>query len=146
VPLPPPEPGLVINYQYLWRHEHLAGLEEGQKARPCAVVVATVDVDGLAHVVVAPLTHRRPEPPSEGIELPPRVKQHLGLDWERSWVIVNDLNAFVWPGYDIRPVPQAAASHFDYGFLPPRLFALIVERITAHDGTARLATSRDVAE
>jgi hypothetical protein len=29
VPIPTPEPGLVISYAYLWHHEHEAGREEG---------------------------------------------------------------------------------------------------------------------
>lgn len=39
MPLPRPEPGLVVSYAYLWRHEHNRGLEEGLKVRPCAVVL-----------------------------------------------------------------------------------------------------------
>jgi hypothetical protein len=31
MPIPNPEPGLVISYAYLWHHEHQAGREEGQK-------------------------------------------------------------------------------------------------------------------
>jgi hypothetical protein len=40
MPLPRPEPGLVLSYAYLWRHEDNRGLEEGLKARPCAVLLA----------------------------------------------------------------------------------------------------------
>jgi hypothetical protein len=28
MPLPEPEPGLVISYAYLWHHEHDSGVEE----------------------------------------------------------------------------------------------------------------------
>lgn len=31
---------LVISYPYLWHHEHRAGQEEGQKNRPCVIVLA----------------------------------------------------------------------------------------------------------
>jgi hypothetical protein len=34
MPIPTPEPGLVISYAYLWHHEHEAGREEGRKDRP----------------------------------------------------------------------------------------------------------------
>ena len=54
-----------------------------------------------------------------GIEIPPRVKAHLGLDAQPSWVIVSEVNAFVWPGYDLRPAPGKQC--MAYGFLPPRL-------------------------
>jgi len=30
MPIPDPEPGLVISYAYLWHHEHQTGREEGQ--------------------------------------------------------------------------------------------------------------------
>lgn len=56
--IPIPEPGLVINYAYLWHTEHEAGREEGRKNRP-SVVVLTVerDSDGATVVVVLPVTH-----------------------------------------------------------------------------------------
>ena len=33
MPIPTPEPGLVISYAYLWDHEAQSGLEEGRKDR-----------------------------------------------------------------------------------------------------------------
>ncbi len=121
---PAPELGLVISYAYLWRHEHEAGLEEGRKNRPC-VIVLSVEKDGDATIVtVAPITHSEPTGVTVGLEIPPRVKQHLGLDHEKSWVILSEVNQFVWPGYDLRPIP-GSKSKFDYGFLPPNLFEKI---------------------
>ena len=38
--LPSPEPGLVLNYAYLWHEEHRAGREEGRKDRPSVVICA----------------------------------------------------------------------------------------------------------
>ena len=38
--IPEPEQGLVINYTYLWHHEHAAGHEEGRKDRPSVIVLA----------------------------------------------------------------------------------------------------------
>ncbi|MBY0355553.1 MAG: hypothetical protein K2Q12_07460 [Rickettsiales bacterium] len=55
------------------------------------------------------------------MEIPPRVKQHLGLDDDRSWAILGEVNQFVWPGYDLRPIPHKQGE-MTYGFLPPRLF------------------------
>jgi hypothetical protein len=40
MPIPTPEPGLVISYAYLWHHEHGAGREEGRKDRPSVIVLA----------------------------------------------------------------------------------------------------------
>ena len=64
--LPSPKPGLVIHYEYLWRHEHEAGRDEGIKRRPCAIVLALVEANGRTSVVVAPMTHAAPQPPSVG--------------------------------------------------------------------------------
>ncbi|WP_217430789.1 type II toxin-antitoxin system PemK/MazF family toxin [Sphingomonas bacterium] len=104
--LPTPEPGLVIPYAYLWRHEHRKGQEEGRKVRPSVIVLAVQNSKGGApRVTVAPITHTPPAKDGEAIELPPRVKQALGLDDDRSWIVLDEVNQFAWPGYDIRPVP-----------------------------------------
>jgi hypothetical protein len=142
MPLPKPEPGLVIAYDYLWRHEHEAGRDYGSKIRPCAIVIAVENKSGATEVVMAPITHLEPMPPSQGIEIPPKVKQHLGLDHDRSWIIVNDLNVFTWPGFDLHQVPNAGAGIYHYGFLPPKLHRAIAERIIEL-GNAAHATNRN---
>ena len=85
--IPAPEPGLVINYAYLWHHEHLAGHEEGRKDRP-SVIVLCVDEpgSGITVVTVLPITHAPPRVEGEGIEIPAAIKRHLGLDDQPSWV------------------------------------------------------------
>ena len=127
MPLPTPKLGLVISYAYLWHHEQQAGHDEGRKNRPCVIIVAVERADEATLVTVVPVTHLAPADPSLAIELPPAIKQHLGLDPERSWVMLHEGNRFAWPGYDLRPVPHAK-DRYDYGFLPPRLFAALVER------------------
>jgi hypothetical protein len=57
VPLPLPEPGLVISYAYLWCAEYEHGQEEGTKDRPCAVVLMTSDEEGDTVITVVPITH-----------------------------------------------------------------------------------------
>lgn len=127
--LPTPEPGLVIPYAYLWRHEHGRGQEEGRKIRPSVIVLAVrKDLNGTTRVTVAPITHTPPGADQPAIEMPPRVKQALGLDYGRSWVILAEVNQFNWPGYDVRPVP-GTTDRFSYGFIPPSLHRLIVEGI-----------------
>jgi hypothetical protein len=86
VTLPKPEAGLVVRYSYLWLREHLEGREEGTKDRPCAIVLALHNHEGETQVLVVPVTHSPPETIADALELPPAVKQHLGLDAERSWV------------------------------------------------------------
>ena len=111
-----PEPGLVISYDYLWRYEQSQGKEAGRKTRPCVIILA---VEG-DNVIVAPITHHNPKNKETSLEIPQRVKEHLGLDAEKSWVILDEVNQFTWPGFDLRPIPKT--KRYDYGFLPPRLF------------------------
>ena len=127
--LPEPECGLVISYSYLWKRESEAGQTEGVKDRPCAIVLAVASKGAqIKTVTVAPITHSRPADPALAVEIPPKVKTYLGLDGERSWVILNEFNEFAWPGFDLRSVP-GKPSRFDYGFLPPALFSKIIERV-----------------
>lgn len=138
--LPTPEPGLVIPYAYLWRHEHRKGQEEGRKIRPGVIVLAVHSAGSVApRVTVAPITHTQPLKSGEAIELPTRVKEALGLDDKRSWIVLDEVNQFTWPGYDIRPVP-GSKDRFAYGFIPPKLYDAIIVRIL------ELAAERRVAE
>ncbi len=86
------------------------------------MILAAPAVAGGTRVYVLPVTHTPPDDPSLAIEIPPRVKQHLGLDDERSWVVLDEINDFLWPGYDVRPVPGSQPTRVDYGVLPPRFF------------------------
>jgi hypothetical protein len=143
MPLPSPEPGLVICYAYLWRAEQAAGREEGVKDRPCAIILAVRDDDGDTIVTVAPITHLPPDAPDEAVEIPRTTKQRLGLDSERSWVVVTELNRFAWPGPDLRPVSRDQPDRFDFGFLPPDFFDQVKRRLTTIAAARRLrATAR----
>jgi hypothetical protein len=134
---PKPEPGLVLNYAYLWQDEHRAGLEEGRKDRPSVIVLCvTREEDQAVTVTVLPITHSAPSHAKSAIEIPHAIKSHLGLDDERSWIVVTEGNDFVWPGYDLRKVPQTG--NYTYGFLPPRFLEQIVDAVTAHHKTAKL--------
>jgi|SRR6516165_4935128 hypothetical protein len=91
MPIPNPEPGLVISYAYLWHHEHEAGREEGRKDRPSVIVlVIEREADGATIVTVLPITHSPPADQNSAVEIPPPVKRHLGLDDERSFNQVLD--------------------------------------------------------
>lgn len=78
-------------------------------------------------MVVVPITHRAPRDSTVAVEIPARVKAHLGLDGERSWIIVNEFNVFVWPGLDLRPIRRGEAQ-VHYGWLPPRLFDQVIAK------------------
>ena len=141
--LPEPVPGLVISYAYLWRDEALAGREEGRKDRPCVVVLAVRPLKGGIVVTVAPITHLPPRHPDAAIEVPAATKARLGLDGDRSWIVPADLNQFIWPGVDLRPI-RRGETRFDYGLLPASLYRRLRDRVLAlaRAGRAR-ATSRD---
>jgi mRNA-degrading endonuclease toxin of MazEF toxin-antitoxin module len=122
VPLPNPVPGLVLHYSYLWNDQHRRGLEEGTKNRPCVIVLSVTEEDGGTTVVVAPITRQPSSALDEAIEIPATTKHRLGLDSQRSWVIVTEVNRFRWPGHDLRPVPGGRQGVYSYGLLPPGLF------------------------
>ena len=140
--IPTPEAGLVIAYAYLWRREHQAGQEEGLKDRP-SVIVLTVErqKDGATIVAVLPITHSAPTRPGAAVEIPAPVKRHLGLDDQRSWVVVAEGNEFLWPGYDLRKVPHK--DRYDYGFLPPRFFNQILTAFLALHPVGKALIPRD---
>jgi hypothetical protein len=100
-----PKVGWVFRYSYLWHWQHLEGREEGDKDRPVLVLalVAALE-DGTPIVRVLPVTHTPPANSADAIEIPPATKRRLGLDDERSWIVLTESNRFVWPGPDVRPI------------------------------------------
>ena len=121
MPIPTPEPGLVISYAYLWHHEHEAGREEGRKDRPSVIVLAVErSANDTTVVVVLPITHTPPTDPASAVEIPAAVKRHLGLDDERSWIVVAEGNEFDWPGYDIRNAMTSASCRHVSSIRSPR--------------------------
>jgi hypothetical protein len=133
---PDPEVGLVISYSYLWSQEADMGQVEGRKDRPCAIILAIEPAEEgkPKEVAVAPITHSPPADLTVAVEIPQRVKQNLGLDSEPSWVILNEVNVFAWPGFDLRPIKRGD-SRVDYGHLPPKLFDIMIGKFK----TLRLA-------
>lgn len=125
---PTPQPGLVIRYAYLWRKEADAGREEGVKDRPCAVVLAVDTEDGETVVYVLPITHAPPRIAENALELPQPTKSRLGLDSDRSWIVLTEANVFTWPGPDLRFVPGRGPESIAYGMLPPALMRIVRER------------------
>lgn len=124
--LPKPVAGLVIRYSYLWHREHLEGREDGQKDRPCAIVAAIQsDEAGATRVLTLPITHSLPGKTIRAIEIPAKVKERLNLDEGRSWVVLSEWNEFIWPGPDLRRLPNSDDFSVAYGMLPPSLFAKI---------------------
>jgi hypothetical protein len=129
--LPAPQPGLVIRYSYLWADEQDVGRDEGAKDRPCAVLLATRTDEGDLRVIVLPITHAPPRNAGDAVELPLATKRRLGLDDERSWIVLTEGNVFLWPGPDLRAVPGRGPESVALGFLPARLFDTVRRRFLA---------------
>lgn len=142
MPLRQPEPGLVISYAYVWEDESRSGAQEGRKARPCAVVLRTKDETGDTLVYVLPITHLEPRQATEAVELPALAKRRLGLDEARSWIVATELNRFVWPGYDLRPISRDRPDVFAYGFPPVEVFAAVKAAVGRASRSRRLRTTR----
>jgi hypothetical protein len=128
LPLPTPVAGLVIRYSFLWRDEAAKGQEEGRKDRPCAVLLAVESEDGEMIVTVLPITHAPPTDPDLAVELPPATKRRLGLDDQRSWIVLTDANRFAWPGPDLRPLPGKDIASVGIGLLPRSLYTEVRDK------------------
>jgi hypothetical protein len=126
---PVPRPGLVIRYSYLWESQAREGREEGVKDRPCAIVLVLLREREHPIVRVLPVTHSPPTDPADALEIPQATKQRLGLDSERSWVMLNEANDFIWPGPDLRPAVNGDPASVAYGMLPPGFMKVLRERL-----------------
>jgi hypothetical protein len=60
------------------------------------------------------------------MQIPLQTKARLGLDAEASWIITTEVNLFIWPGPDIRPVPGGGPA---YGLLPAAMSTDLVEQV-----------------
>jgi hypothetical protein len=128
---PVPQPGLVIRYSYLWESEARRGQEEGVKDRPCAIVLVVLREGRHPVVRVLPVTHTPPADPNDALEIPAVTKERLGLDSDRSWVVLTEANDFIWPGPDLRPAIAGDPGSVAYGFLPPKFMSVVRERLVA---------------
>lgn len=120
---------MVIRYSYLWRREAQLGREEGVKIRPCAIILVILDQADRPLVRVLPITHAPPDDLADSLELPAITKQRLGLDAERSWVVLSEANDFLWPGPDLHFLPGQGPESAVIGRLPPGFLKLLRERL-----------------
>ena len=136
--IPVPQPAQVIRYAYLWADEHDAGQEEGTKDRPCAIVMALQTASNQLRVVVVPITHAPPTAGTDAIEIPATIKKHLNLDDSPSWVVVSELNVFVWPGPDLRPTNVPGTDTILCGYVSAGFFRAIRDRLTGNIRAGRI--------
>jgi hypothetical protein len=95
------------------------------------VVLVVTDDQGSDVVTVVPVTHTPPSGASLTVEIPHATQQRLGLDGERSWVVLTEANRFVWPGPDLRMREAGGQASVAYGLLPRALFREIRDRLGA---------------
>ena len=136
---PVPIPGLVIRYGSLWRREAERGAVEGQKHRPCAIVLAVQREEGELVVTVAPITREKPKDPEQAIALSAATRRRLGLGTQPNWIMATEVNTFYWPGPDLR---VTASGEYAYGELPAVVFAALVKKVLAA-GRRAAATPRE---
>jgi hypothetical protein len=133
MPLPVPKLGLVVHYGFIWAAVGGRTPPDSGKDRPCLIVdFAEVEEAGriITRVTYLPISHVVPRPDEQGIAIPPRVAQHLGLSEERSFLYTSYAVEDDWP-FDLACVP-GSNGRFDYGFIPPRLFTAVANDFAAY--------------
>ena len=85
------------------------------------------------------MTHSPPNDPAEAVEIPAATKTRLGLESERSWILVTEANGFLWPGLDLRFIPGRGPDSAAYGMLPPTLFNAMKAKFFAYVRARRAA-------
>jgi len=133
-----PGVGHVLHYSYLWWNEQRRGSEEGRKNRPSCIIINKKVEGGDTLLYVLPITHTCPKAPEHGIEIPQKTKRRLGLDDERSWIIVTEFNKFTWPGYDIRKLPSGEG--YSYGVLPEKLIQQALNAVIENSRKQQFST------
>ena len=101
IPKQPPV-GHLIAYEYVWASQS-AHREDGAKSYPAAIVATRDDIGPTPLTYVLGISHKPPTASERAIEIPSKLKRHLGLDEEPSWIYTDQINVFAWPGPDIRP-------------------------------------------
>lgn len=125
MPLPKPQLGNIINYRFLWKEESESGQIEGLKARPSLIVSIQETVDKKV-VRVIPISTKHPSMTRKFLEITPNWGIQA-LPTYPSYLILDEINEFVWPGYDIEPLLRSPSSL--YGRVTLGQFTKILESI-----------------
>lgn len=139
-----PEPGLVIRYDFLWKHESDTGQEHGRKDRPCAIIlVAREQEDGSRKVLLCPITHTPPAPTQNAVPIPKKVAAALGFDSERCWIKTHEANELFWEKNKLPfGVSKASEERWTFGTLPYELGKQAFDRFREHREFRRSRTTR----
>ena len=136
MPLPQPKLGLVVHYGFVWAGTGRRPPPDAGKSRPCLIV----DLDStsepaiggrsILRITYLPISHVPPRTGEQALPIPPRVAQHLGLTQQASFLYTSYAVEDDWP-FDLDSIP-GEPGRFDYGFIPPRLFAAVAADFAAY--------------
>lgn len=93
--------------------------------------MVTKNDEGDTVVTVLPVTHTPPFDPGLAVGIPRQIKQRLGLDDERSWIVLSEANRFLWPGPNLRMARAGDPSSVVYDYLPAKFFETVRTRFIA---------------
>lgn len=130
MPLPKPEIGLVVHYGFVWAGADRRPPPDAGKSRPCLIVdledaaEPSAGSRPLTRVTYLPISHTTPREKEQAILVPLRVAQHLNLTPQQSYIYTSYAVEDDWP-FDVEQVP--GSERFDYGLIPPRLFAAVAK-------------------
>lgn len=132
-----PTPGLVINFDFLWKEEDQKGKKHGVKDRPCVLVLVTQPKENKSRqVVVCPITHTPPQSEETAVEIPYKVARHLELDHDQMWVKTHQINTMIWDHNHIPfGVSQTKYSTWSYGVIPYALRKQILQQVQENSRT-----------
>lgn len=105
------------------------------------MIFVLLDDQDRPQVRVLPITHSPPVVADDAVEIPPATKARLGLDGDRSWVVLTVGNDFIWPGPDLRPIAGKGPQSVALGVLPPGFFQILRDRLAARRRHAIVARS-----
>jgi hypothetical protein len=70
---------------------------------PVALIFAKKIIASVTLAYAVGMSHKPPDASEKAIEVPKKLKRHLGLDEDPSWIYTDQLNEFTWSGPDLRP-------------------------------------------
>jgi len=73
------------------------------------------------------------------VEIPRATKAQLGLSAAPSWVMCDEFNEFIWPGFDTGKTPSGSPT---FGFLPRGVIAAIRKEAAAARARGTFKTIR----
>lgn len=138
--LPAPKVGMVVNYEYIWARQFRDGFkpEDVVKIRPCAILAVVEGKDDTT-VYVSPMTHTAPYHPERSIKLGEDTSRRLRMDCNSTYLMVDEVNKFTWPGDGLRRVFNRGAASYSFGNLPEAVLLEARSKLKAFNASKALS-------